>query len=140
MATDPFIVPRQRASDQKYRATFPAFELVRQPNTNAAIATLHSRAWRLPGNNYVGVGGTNYARYMNPQFDALVDRFLVTIPRAERARVLADIVGHMTDELSAMGVFYAANPSMIANRMVNVAARTQRSTETWNAHDWDIAS
>ena len=140
VAADPFIVPRQRASDQEYRATFPAFELVRQPNTNAAIATLHSRASRLPENNYVGVGGTNYARYMNPQFDALIDRFFVTIPRAERARVLADIVGHVSDQLSAMGMFYAANPSMIANRMINVAARTQHSTETWNAHEWDIAS
>jgi peptide/nickel transport system substrate-binding protein len=139
VAADPFIVPRQRASDQEYRATFPGFELVRQPNTNAAVATLHSRAARLPENNYVGVGGTNYARYANPQFDALVDRFFVTIPRADRVRVLADIVGHMTENLTAMGTFYAANPSMIGNRLVNVAARTQQSTETWNAHEWDVA-
>jgi peptide/nickel transport system substrate-binding protein len=137
VAAEPYIIPRQRAQDQEYRATFPAFELVRQPNTNAAIASLHSRAARLPENNYVGVGGTNYARYMNPQFDALIDRFFVTIPRAERVRVLGDIVNHISDQLTAMGVFYAANPSMIGNRLRNAGARTQYSTESWNAHEWD---
>ena len=140
MAAEPYIVPRQRAQDQEYRATFPSFELVRQPNSQAALASLHSRAARVAENNYVGVGGTNYARYMNPQFDALVDRFFVTIPRGQRVEVLGAIVQHISDRLNAMGLFYAANPSMIAHRLRNVAARTQQSTEAWNAHEWDVVS
>ncbi len=140
IAAEPYIVPRQRAQDQEYRATFPSFELVRQPNAQTALASLHSRAARLPENNYVGVGGTNYARYMNPQFDALIDRFFITIPRGGRVEVLGEIVHHISDQLNAMGLFYAANPSMIAHRLRNVAARTQHSTETWNAHEWDVGA
>lgn len=136
VAADPVIVPRQRAQDQEYRATFPAFELVRQPNSEAALASLHSRAARLPENNYVGVGGTNYARYMSTELDALIDRYFVTIPRRERTELLAQIARHISEQLNAMGLFYAANPSMISYRLKNVRARSQHSTETWNAHEW----
>ena len=138
IAAEPFIVPRQRAQDQEYRATFPAFEIVRQPNTQAALASLHSRAARLPENNFVGVGGTNYARYMNAELDGLVDRFFVTIDDRPRAEVLGQIVRHISDQLNVLGLFYAANPTMIANKLVAVTTRNQQSTEAWNAHLWDV--
>ena len=138
IAAEPYIVPRQRAQDQEYRATFPAFELVRQPNSQSSLASLHSRAARLPENNFVGVGGTNYARYMNPEFDALIDRFFVTIPKDDRVRTLGQIVNHISDQLNVLGLFYVLNPSMIANRLVGVTTRNQESTEAWNAHLWDV--
>ncbi len=138
IAAEPYIVPRQRAQDQEYRATFPAFELVRQPNSQSSLASLHSRAARLPDNNFVGVGGTNYARYMNPEFDAQIDRFFVTIPKDERLQVLGQVVHHISDQLNVLGLFYAANPTMIASKLVGVTTRNQDSTEAWNAQLWDV--
>ena len=138
IGAEPYIVPRQRAQDQEYRATFPAFELVRQPNSQASLASLHSRAARLPENNWVGVGGTNYARYVNGEFDALIDRFFVTIPKEERVGILGQIVHHISDQLNVLGLVYVVNPSMIANRLVSVTTRNQDSTEAWNAHLWDV--
>jgi ABC-type transport system substrate-binding protein len=58
------IIPRQRALDLEYRATFPGFSVLGHP---AEIARLHSREARLAERNYQG---GNYARYMSPELDA----------------------------------------------------------------------
>jgi hypothetical protein len=39
-----------------------------------------------------------------------------------------------------LGLFYAANPTMIGNKLVGVTTRNQDSTEAWNAHLWDVQS
>jgi ABC-type transport system substrate-binding protein len=138
VAAEPFTVPRQRAQDQEYRSTFPAFEIVRQPNSQSSLVSLHSRAARVPANNFVGVGGTNYARYMNAELDTLLDRFVVTIEATQRIGVLSQIIHHISDQLNVLGLFYAANPTMISNKLVNVGTRGQDATEAWNAHLWDL--
>lgn len=65
-------------------------------------------------------------------------RFFFTIPKAERRQVLAGMMRHISEQVTALGLFYAANPSMIANHLANVTARSQNATETWNAHEWAI--
>jgi peptide/nickel transport system substrate-binding protein len=138
LAVEPIIVSRQLAQDQEYRATFPAFELSRNPNTARDFPNLQSRAARLPENGFRGTGGTNYARYMNPEFDAWIDRYFVTIPSAERQALARQIVAHMADQVTVIGVLHSTDQHMLANRLRNATNRSQGSTETWNAHDWDI--
>jgi peptide/nickel transport system substrate-binding protein len=138
VAVNPVVVPRQLATDQEYRATFPAFELSRNPNGPRDLPSLQGKAARLPENNYRGTGGTNYSRYQNPEFDALIDRHFVTIAREERVQVLRQIVTHIADQVTALGMIYSTEQNMIAGRMINVAGRARDATETWNAHEWDV--
>jgi peptide/nickel transport system substrate-binding protein len=134
---DPVVVPRQRATDREYRANFPAFEEVRQPNalTPDALTRMHGSEASLPDNNY---RGSNRMRYQNAELDSLIDRFYVTIPRQERNQVLAGIVHHMTDQVVPVGIYYNVDPTVIANRLVNVAPGAQSSTPAWNSYDWDV--
>jgi hypothetical protein len=59
------------------------------------------------------------------------------IPQLAETR---DLVHHMTDRVTAMGVFYDVEPTMVGNRLVNVSARIKRSTQAWNAEQWDVRS
>ena len=138
LAVEPIIVSRQLAQDQEYRAQFPAFELSRNPNAPRDLPNLHSRAARLPENNFRGVGGTNYARYMNSEFDAWIDHYFVTIPRAERQAQLKQIVTHIAEQVTVIGLLYSTDEAMVANRILNTTPRGQGSTEAWNAHEWDV--
>ncbi|HZT08515.1 MAG TPA: ABC transporter substrate-binding protein [Chloroflexota bacterium] len=131
------VVPPQRATDAEYRATFSGFALVRQPNDVDAITRAHSRTTPLPENNFTGL---NRTRYRNPEFDAQIDSYTTTIPFADRMRVLGQIVHFMTDQVLWMGLFYETEPTAIAKRLKNVTARSQKSVQTWNAHDWDVSS
>ena len=39
-----------------------------------------------------------------------------------------------------ISILYVTEPTMIANRLVNVAGASQGSTETWNINEWDLRS
>src|SRR5207244_1088930 len=71
------VIPTQRQQDREYRATFPAFELIRNTSDIRVLPNLHSAKARLPENNFIGAGGTNYPRYRNSEFDALIDKYQV---------------------------------------------------------------
>lgn len=135
LPTEPVVIPPQRVGDQEYVATFPSFLLYRNPNDIGGFSALHGSKTRLPEN---GFRGSNNSRYMNPEFDALLDRYLRTIPQAERTSIIGEIIYHIADQVTLMGLFYDSEPTMIGSRLRNVAARHVRSTQAWNAHEWDV--
>ncbi|HZT07354.1 MAG TPA: ABC transporter substrate-binding protein [Chloroflexota bacterium] len=132
VATEPIQVPPQRISDREYMATFPGFRLMRQPNAASQVSRLHSSLTPLPENQFVG---SNYARYVDPAFDALIDRFLTTIPRPERIQVLGDIMRDISVNLNLMGMFYDADFTFIGNRLDHIGAR---ETTAWDVHKWEV--
>jgi len=130
---DPVIIPTQAASDRQYRATFPAFELTRQPTD---LRRYHGSGVPLPENSF---RGNNRVRYVSQEYDTLFERYLSTIPRAERTQALGQIVQHMTDRLVTLGIFYTVEPSLVSSRLVNVAGRKgESSRQPWNVHEWDL--
>jgi ABC-type transport system substrate-binding protein len=131
VAVDPVVIPTQRASDREYQATFPAFMFRRQPNATLDLLNLHGSQTPLPSNNYVG---RNYARYMNPEFDALIDMVFATVPRAERMQALRATMHHISDQLVRMGLFYDASSVLVTSRLQGVTVEAQG----WNAHDWTL--
>ncbi len=129
------IIPVQRVQDQQLRATYPSFEVIGQPHGIEQVQRLHSSQARTPERNYTG---SNNARYMDPTMDRLIEGYLTTIPRAERAQIAGQIVRQMTGEALWMGLFYRGEPTMIANSLVNVGVGPTRSTQAWNVHLWDV--
>jgi peptide/nickel transport system substrate-binding protein len=130
--TEVAIVPPQRTNEREYRATFPAFELIRPGTTVSSFDALRSREVPLPETNWAG---SNRSRYRNADLDGLIDRFFVTIPVRERTQILAQIVHHMTDQLVQMGIVYDPPLRLVANRLRGVPAGVP-----WNSYEWDIGS
>lgn len=137
LVVEPVVIPRQRAQDREYRANFPAFEQVRQPNdlTPGALMRYHGSEAALPDNNY---RGNNRMRYRSAELDGFIDTFYATIPTGPRSQALAQVIGHMTAQAIPVGLFYNTQPTMVANRLLNVAAGGANSTPAWNAHTWDV--
>jgi len=136
LGVDTSITPPQRSRDLEYRSTFPGFDLKSPPNDVRGLRRLHSSQTPLPETNF---GGGNSSRYISAEFDALLDRFAMTIPIQQRTQVLGQIIHHISDRLNVMGLFYDTQPVLIANRLQNVnTARGPGSSLTWNAHLWDV--
>jgi ABC-type transport system substrate-binding protein len=132
VSAEPVVVPPQRITDRPYMWTFPGFLTLRQPNSASSLSRIRMAQTPLAENNYVG---SNYGRYMNPEFDGLIETYFVTIPRAERMDVLRRIMHHISDQVTMMGLFYDADIMFIANRLKDVTA-TQ--SELSNVHLWDV--
>jgi peptide/nickel transport system substrate-binding protein len=132
IGVEQLIIPRQRALDAEYRATFPGFSVIGHP---IEVERFHSREARLAERNYQGA---NHARYMNAELDALIDSYFATVPKTERNRFLAQIVRHVSDQVVVLPLAWRADPTPIASRLVNVGAKGPEATQAWNSYQWDV--
>lgn len=130
----PVGIPLSRARDREYRATFPGFDLSGGVGGDVGwLQRLYSSQAPVPENRFTG---RNKARNMDASFDALIDQFFTTVPRAERLFILGEIVHHISDQVVTIGLFYSAEPIMVANRLRNVSSsRTNLAATSWNAHE-----
>lgn len=133
---DPVVVPPQRDQDREYSTTFPAFRIIGAPTDWDALEGWDSKHNALPENGFRVTG--NQSRYTNAQFDGLINQFFRTIAPGERLQTYRQIVQHISDQVTALGLYYRPEPTLINNRLVNVAAKNQMWTEAWNAHEWDV--
>jgi ABC-type transport system substrate-binding protein len=110
--------------------------MVRQGSDLDQPTRAHSAQTPLPENSFTG---NNRTRYRSPALDALLDRYVTTVPPPERLEVAKQIVHHMTDQVVWMGIFFDSEPMFISNRLVNVApSRARPGSPAWNAHAWDV--
>lgn len=130
VAVATLVIPPQQDSDRAFRAERPGFELPRQV-MDLVLRANSSREAALPENNYRGI---NRARYMNSEYDALLDRYFITIPWGERMEVLGRLAHHLTDQLPAMTLLYDVAPTLIEKRLVNVS----NGFTLWNVREWDL--
>lgn len=139
IGVDPLAIPEQRSSDKEWRAQHPGFALSRAGGAVTASNSLkkfHSDQVPRPETRW---NGSNDPRYVNPQWDAMLDRYYTAIPRDERIRALGDAVRHMTDQVVVLPLFGDSEPGLINNRVLNVSSRvTQEAKLTWNVHEWDV--
>jgi ABC-type transport system substrate-binding protein len=134
---DTVLVPIQRITDREYRATFPAFELITAGNslTSSRIKLFHSVNTARSENGFQANG--NYARYINPELDSLIDRYAATIPKAERLQVLGQIARHQSENLSLLPLFHTVGPTIAAARLKDL--RPGVGNLPWNAYEWSVS-
>jgi hypothetical protein len=54
--------------------------------------------------------------------------------------VLGQIVNHMTDQVTALGLWYNVGTIMVSNRIKGVVPKkTREATETWGVHQWEVS-
>src|SRR5207302_10092442 len=105
MVSEIEILTPQRVDDRGYRATRPGFELTRTANELSSYLTRnHGSQTPLPEDNFRRY--TNKSRYMNAEYDGLIDKYFSTIPWQPRVEALGQIVRHTTENLIVLGLFY----------------------------------
>lgn len=136
IAAEPFIIPQAQRNDREFNANFPGVRLWRQNNDVLSVDRLHSREATLAQNRFTG---SNRSRYMNPEFDQMIDKYMLTISERERAPILGQIVRHITENVTLLDLWYNAETIMVGNRLQNVVnKKTSQANQAWNAFEWDL--
>lgn len=131
VATELVEVPIARANDREHTTTFPGFNASGGNFGNFRnLKDLRSVELPTPENGY---RGRNTGSYANPELDALVDRFYVTLPLQERTNVLRAIFRELTNQVVVIHLFSDARVAMVANRVNYVSAEY-----FGNVHEWDL--
>jgi peptide/nickel transport system substrate-binding protein len=133
IVVDQVVIPPQRTNDREYMATFPGFYIAGQASDVTDLPSLRSVEAPLPSTGYVG---RNFARYMNPDLDILIERLFETVPHRERMDVLGQIVNHVSDQLPLLALLYGGGAALVADRLKGVTGGAQG----WNAHEWTLTS
>jgi peptide/nickel transport system substrate-binding protein len=129
----PLVIAEQSVNDRVYQSTFPGFYF-RFGGPDQIVSWVSAQS-PLPENNFVG---QNTMRYRNPEYDALVQRYVTTIPKAERTQALAAMAQHTTEQLVPIPLYHEPEPVLISNRLVNAGGSRGRNLQTWNAHEWEL--
>ncbi len=132
---DEVVYGQQRVADREYRHTRPAFEILGFGLPPETFADYHSKQIPSAGTGWFG---QNRTRYSNPEYDALVDTYFVTIPRPARMEVLRNAIHHYTDQLVLLPLAYTTNHMAVGNRFKNIVGRGPSSSDAWNAEQWDL--
>jgi peptide/nickel transport system substrate-binding protein len=134
--SEPYLIPQIQRDDRAFNAQFPGVRLWRQSNDLLDMDRLHSREAAVAENRF---SGGNRSRYSNPEFDSLIDTYMVTISASERTPQLARLVNHMTDQLNVMGLWFNTEPIVVSKRLRNVGnKKITGGYQAWNAHEWDV--
>jgi ABC-type transport system substrate-binding protein len=127
---DAVVIPPARQRDVEYRAKLPGFQYTQGSAGLASLNNYVTAMQKTAENGYRG----NHTGYSNPEYDALVDKYLTTIPKTERLRAGGEALHHLTDQLVVMTTFYNTQPQIVSSRLKNVP----NNASTANIQEFDI--
>ena len=129
-------MPPQRIRDREYQATKPGFEFQELPNDTPYLRRIHGSQTPLPENGFLG---NNRSRYMNPEFDALIDRYMATIKANDRLPLMGQILQLSTEQLNLMPLWYNVRPNAVGKQLRNIAwQQVTGGNMEWNASEWEV--
>jgi peptide/nickel transport system substrate-binding protein len=131
------LFPPQRSRELQWFAEFPGFYLSRQNNT---LQSLRNRLGSFAPTAQNQFRGTNHSRYVNADFDRIVEEWQVTIDPRQSLELARQINRHIAENLNMMGIFYDTEPMLMANKLVNVDPPTALGggRQVWRTHEWDV--
>jgi ABC-type transport system substrate-binding protein len=123
--------------DREENANFPGFRVSRQPNPIGEMTRYLISQAPVAENRFTG---RNFARYMNQEYNDLIERYFLTIPKPERMEILRQIVRHQSENLQQMGLFYNVQSVAISKRVQDVMnSGVSGFNQAWNAYAWNIS-
>jgi peptide/nickel transport system substrate-binding protein len=84
--------------------------------------------------------GDNYGAYSNPTFDQMFERYMSTLPTAQRHELHADMLKLLADDVPFIPLLYGPNNSMAfrAGLRGPTGLPPAQLATTWNIYAWDI--
>jgi ABC-type transport system substrate-binding protein len=129
------VIPQERTSDRQYRVTNPGLEVLQfATGANSLLNQGAMTTSKLPTAANGFING-NYPRYSNPEWDALIDKFAVTIVPTQRKQVITDLMAHIADNLPDMAIIWGVSTQFAAKRLV-----VPEVNPIWTAEQWDLRS
>lgn len=127
------VIPQERTADRLYRITNPGLEVLQFGAGASSLLNQGSMTTaKIPtaANNYTS---GNYPRFSNAQWDALMERFAITIVPAERKQVITDMMVHLSDNLQDMSIIWGVGVQFAAKRLI-----VPEVNPIWTAEQWEL--
>jgi len=134
VTASPFLIPRARADDNEYRASFPATAI--NTHTNQILAE-RMRSENAPSlaNRF---SGRNRGTYVNPELDRLYQRFEVTIDQTQADDLLLEMDRILTAAVAPGLLHYQPFFLAALKRVQGVKLASGGTKYLWNIWEWTL--
>ena len=125
-------LPASVVGDREMLATYPGIQTSRLEADDAFNGRrLHSKTIAAPANRWSGRNGAGYG---NPRADALQDRLVTTIDRAEQIRLQRDLLQEMLVDVAFIPMFWDVELALVTRRVKGDVSAVETG---WNVATWD---
>lgn len=136
MEVEERLVPSAIIREPESWHRFGGVEIIAQLSTSFMRDRIHSKQVAAAPNRWAAA---NYGGYVNLAVDDIVDRLVVTIPRADRIPLVRDLLREAMTDIAVMPIYWDPDPILALARVRNLpipSAITQ--VHTWNVFEWDV--
>ncbi len=127
--------PAVLSRDAQLRGTHPGLSNTGGPSGEATIAQHNSAELPRPDNRWTGA---NRGGWSNPEFDGLAGTFNATLDRSERARLLAQMVRILTEDVGVISLYFNLNVTAFGSSLRGPSIAVPESDIAWNVHEWEL--
>jgi len=134
------VLPAVQVRQNEVRDAFPGISTpgAAGGDERGTLEYFTSRQIGTPANGWVG---PNRGAWSNAEYDRLWDAYNVTLDRAERGRVAAQMSKIVSDELPGWGIFWDFNVmTYLSNITGPELGIANSSTDLFNIHEWQVRS
>jgi peptide/nickel transport system substrate-binding protein len=126
------IIPAALSGDREYRSKLPGLGTTGTSPDAIKTDRYHSKSITNSANRWVG---NNRGGYLNPQADALIERFVVTIDERERANRERDLLQLLIGDVALMPLIWEVESVAMLRGISGPASNG--GVSTWNMYQWD---
>jgi len=135
VSAQPSVTPAALATNNEYRASFPAFALTKSSLPDrTAVRKYATSDVAAPENRY---GGTNKGGYSHPEFDRLNAAFQRALDRNERNKLVIDMMTFASEQLPSFPLYYDLTVVAHVAALQGPRRSSPDALEFWNIHQWE---
>ncbi len=123
------------SSDAPLRNQQPGLSTTSGPAGEVTLVEHRTLDLPTPQNRWTGA---NRGGWSNPAYDRVADLLLTTLDRAERQRLLVQMVRVFTDDAAVLSLYFAPTITAFGAGLSGPQPAVPESTMAWNIHEWEF--
>jgi len=131
----PNVLPPAQILNHEFKTTIPGVMTTGSGADEGSLRQLSTAGIPTAENRWSG--GTNFGGWSDAEYDGLLDTFNRTLERGERARLVAQMMRRVTDQLPWIFLYYSLAPTAHIAALQGPQAATPDRPSTWNVHEWE---
>ena len=123
------------SSDAPLRNQHPGLSTTSGPAGEVTLVEHRTLDLPTPNNRWTG---PNRGGWSNPEYDRSADVLLTALDRAERLRLLVQMVRVFTDDAAVLSLYFAPTITAFVAGLSGPQPAVPESTVAWNIHEWEF--
>ncbi|MPZ15429.1 MAG: hypothetical protein GEU73_13580 [Chloroflexi bacterium] len=123
------------SSDAPLRNQHPGLSTTSGPAGESTLIEHRTIDLPTPNNRWTG---SNRGGWSNPEYDRFADQLPTALDRADRMRLLTQMVRIFSEDVAVLSLYFAPTITAFVQGLSGPQSAVPESTVAWNIHEWEF--